>query len=282
MTAQDDAPLGWPAAIKSYVIAMQAANRSAGTIRVHRQYLGALASHRPRSPWNVTLADLESLIANPRWAPETRRSCQSVVRRFYRWAYGHGYVERDPSQLLPPIAVPAKRSRPAPESTVSILVAGTDRIAYMAMLGSYCALRSCEIARVHGEDVEHRELLDGTRVLFLTVHGKGDKERIIPVVHPKLVAWLDRLALSKTWAFPNGRGSHLTPAHVSRLLSGSMPDGQTAHKLRHRAATEAWRRTRDILRVAEFLGHEKVTTTQRYVRVVEEDLLDVARAAAAS
>lgn len=114
----------------------------------------------------------------------------------------------------------------------------------MIGLAAFAGLRCAEIARVHGQD------LAGD---VLRVHGKGGKVRDVPVL-PRL---LDRLQAVEGWAFPNGHGSHLTPGHVSRLLSRALPEGWTGHTLRHRLATAAYAGTRDLLAVSALLGHSR-------------------------
>lgn len=111
----------------------------------------------------------------------------------------------------------------------------------------------------------------------LRVLGKGGKVREVPVVHAGLLA---RLRGVEGYAFGNGRGGHLSPGHVSRLLSAAMPDGWTAHTLRHRMATVAYAGTRDLLAVGAVLGHSRPETTQRYVRLPDDALRAAMRAAA--
>lgn len=89
---------------------------------------------------------------------------------------------------------------------------------------------------------------------------------------------LEQLRGLDGWAFPNGKGSHLSPGHVGRLLSRAMPEGWTAHTLRHRMASTAYAATRDLLAVGAVLGHSRPETTQRYVRLPD----DAVRAAVAA
>jgi site-specific recombinase XerD len=59
-----------------------------------------------------------------------------------------------------------------------------------------------------------------------------------------------------------------------------MPGIWTLHTLRHRAATNALRGTRDTRAVQEFLGHASLANTQKYCASNEEDLRAAMMAAA--
>lgn len=259
----------WGTALDQYATAQRAADRSPGTINLHRHYLRGLAE-TAKNPWTAKPLVLLEYVATPHWKPETRRSARSAVRGFYRWGHGMGYITENPALQLPTVAVPPPRPRPTPEHLVAQLVKRDDRLGLMAQLGAYAGLRAAEIARVHSRDLVGDELL---------VLGKGRKLRAVPVVHRPL---LRRLEAVDGWAFPNGYGHHLTPGHVSRLLSRALPEGWTAHTLRHRMATQAYAGTRDLLAVGQLLGHSRPETTQRYVLMPDDALRRAMLAAAAS
>jgi integrase/recombinase XerC len=259
--------LGWGEALMQYIQHMQAAGRAPGTIRLHRHYLSLLAD-RHRHPWTVTTVQLVAFMACDTWSPETRKSARTVVASFYRWGHGMGYVSDDPALHLPTVRVPAGVPRPAPEHLVLQLARRDDRLGFMAMLAAYGGLRAAEISRVHG-----RDFVDET----LIVLGKGGKTRAVPVVYPPLLERLD--GVGDAWAFPNRQGGHVSPGHVTKLLSAAMPPGWTAHTLRHRMATQAYAGTRDLLAVGAVLGHSRPETTQRYVRMPDDALRAAARAA---
>ena len=245
----------------AYLTRMRAAGRSPGTVNLHRHYLTQLRDVR-RSPWSVTTEDMLELMAVKAWAAETRKSARTVWRGFYRWGHGVGLVAVDPALELPPVTVPAGVPRPTPEHLVRRLLKHPDeRIGLMAMLAAYGGLRAGEIARVH----PGRDLVED----LLLVHGKGAREREVPILEPYLLWRLQRI---EGWAFPNGQGSHLSPGHVSRLLSREMPEGWTAHTLRHRCASQAYAGTRNLFAVSKLLGHSRVETTQRYTRLPAEDV----------
>lgn len=262
----------WAGALALYDNAMRAANRSPGTIRLHWHYLAQLRELHPR-PWRVSTEDLQRLMASRPWGASARKSARTVFRGFYRWGHGSGLVEHDPALALVTVRVPDGVARPTPEHVVRQLLRQPDaRIGFMGMLGAFSGLRCAEIAQVASADYQG-DSCSGS----LIVHGKGGKVREVPVVEGRLAA---RLTLVDGWAFPNGYGSHLTPGHVSRLLSRALPVGWTAHTLRHRCATTAYAGTRDLLAVGAMLGHSRPETTQRYVRMPDDAVRAAALAAA--
>lgn len=259
----------WGKLIRQYTTHQQAAGRAHGTIRLHRYRLLDLAKMCP-DPARITTDELLALLANPTWAPETRKSVRSVYGVFFRWAHASGHLEEDLALGLPTVKVPQGVARPAPESVVqSALLAGDARIQLMVLLAAHAGLRCSEISRVHSRDLVGEEI----RVL-----GKGGKTRAVPVMG----MLLDRLVLVDEWAFPNGLGSHLTAGHVTRLLSRALPEGWTGHTLRHRMASAAYAGTRDLLAVGAVLGHSRPETTQRYVRIPDDALRSAVAAASAA
>lgn len=260
----------WTAALCGFAAWQRAADRAPGTIRLYGYRLADLAAVTPR-PAAVTAPLLVDLLGNPAWCAETRKSVRSAWRSFFGWAVRHGHVDSDPTLLLPPIRVDAGVPRPAPEHVVRGALADADaRLVLMVLLAAYGGLRAHEIAQVHRRD------LSGD---VLHVLGKGRKERIVPTSGDLLT----RLQQLEGWAFPNRQhGGHITAGHVSRLLSRGLPDGWTAHTLRHRMATTAYAGTGDLLAVQKLLGHSRPETTQRYVALDDERLRAAARAASAA
>lgn len=258
----------WGPLLTDYRTHQLAAGRSPGTIRLHYYRLTDLAALTPTVD-AVTERMLLSILANPTWKPETRKSVRSVYTVFFRWAHGAGHIPTDPAQGLPTVRVPSAVARPAPEHVVRrALMQADQRTGLMILLAAHAGLRCSEISRVHSSDRVGEEL----RVL-----GKGGKTRAVPLMDPLA----GRLHQIDGWAFPNGRGGHLSAGHVTRLLSAALPDGWTGHTLRHRMATAAYAGTRDLLAVGAVLGHSRPETTQRYVRIPDDALRAAVAAAVA-
>jgi integrase/recombinase XerC len=120
----------------------------------------------------------------------------------------------------------------------------------------------------------------------LTVIGKGNKTRMVPVLPQvtKLIA--DYVALcpldlpAEGPLFVGARGGPLS-ARVVQLamahLRGALglPDSATPHALRHSFATHLLARGGDLRAIQELLGHASLSTTQIYTAVDSERLLEV-------
>lgn len=120
----------------------------------------------------------------------------------------------------------------------------------------------------------------------LTVIGKGNKTRMVPVLPQvaKLIA--DYVALCPLDLPPDGplfigaRGGPLSPRIVQLAMARlrgalGLPDSATPHALRHSFATHLLARGGDLRAIQELLGHASLSTTQIYTEVDSERLLEV-------
>ncbi len=236
---------------------------------LYRHYVSRVSADVAKPLALVTTGDLEAFLGSAGWGPSARKSARTAVVSFWSWAARSGIVPDDVSARLPGVRVPRGRPRPTPESVLlTALRHSAARERLMLELGALAGLRAGEIARVRGSDYDGQTLL---------VHGKGGHQRLVPVEDGHL-----RNALSECggWLFPSPRGGHLTPNHVSKLISRTLPDPWTAHTLRHRFGCRAYAATRDLLAVSALLGHASTDTTLTYVSLPDGHLRDAVRAAA--
>ncbi len=120
----------------------------------------------------------------------------------------------------------------------------------------------------------------------LRVRGKGNKERIVPVL-PVVVAAITSYLGQCPYApghggplFVGARGGPLNPRIVQRAmekLRGALGLASTAtpHALRHSFATHLLANGGDLRAIQELLGHASLSTTQMYTAVDTERLMDV-------
>jgi len=135
-------------------------------------------------------------------------------------------------------------------------------------------LRVGEAARLAVDDVDF-----GGGVV--RVHGKGDKERLVPVGRPALRALEGYLDGRRNGSlFLNGRGGPLTVRSLHRIVRGSAKRAGlhrpvSPHTLRHSFATHLLDQGADLRLIQEFLGHARLSTTQRYTHVSADHLMKV-------
>lgn len=277
-TCEHDPPMSmisqWGESISMWSTSMRAASRSRDAVYLRESQIRRLARTYPTvSPWDLTTADLEAWLAHPGWSTETRRSHRGALRAFWRWALANGLTLVDPTAPLPQIRARRGVPRPAPEPViVEALASADERVRMAILLGATCGLRRAEAAAVRGED---RFRLDGA--WWLRVVGKGEHVRPVPLSPALLPLW--PAETTSGWLFPSpSRPSHLTPAHLGRLVSRAMPAGWTMHTLRHRYATNAYAAERDLLAVAELLGHARIETTRVYTLAPRDSVVRAASA----
>jgi integrase/recombinase XerC len=120
----------------------------------------------------------------------------------------------------------------------------------------------------------------------ITVTGKGNKTRMVPLLPQIAKAVTDYVALCPFELPPNGplfvgaRGGPLSPRVVQLTMARlrgalGLPDSATPHALRHSFATHLLARGGDLRAIQELLGHASLSTTQIYTAVDTERLLEV-------
>ena len=226
-----------------------------------------------------------------RYARRTIARKASVLRRYFDWLRRAGRVERDPTRGL---------SAPRGEARLPRILSGDE---LDALLSGQSARSAVDDEARRARDTAVIELLygSGLRVSELcgltagsidlnrrrvTVIGKGDKERVVPLSEPSaqaLSAWLAVRTMVPTRGdaaqvlFPNLRGGPLTPRDVRRLLDHRSVAPTHPHALRHTFATHLLDGGADLRAVQELLGHADLSTTQVYTHVSRERLQRVHR-----
>ncbi|MGA2567645.1 MAG: tyrosine recombinase XerC [Pseudolabrys sp.] len=120
----------------------------------------------------------------------------------------------------------------------------------------------------------------------ITVTGKGNKTRMVPVLPQVTKSIADYVALCPLdlpddgLLFVGARGGPLSPRVVQLAMARlrgalGLPDTATPHALRHSFATHLLARGGDLRAIQELLGHASLSTTQIYTEVDSKRLLEV-------
>lgn len=289
---------------------MQAAEKGAArnTLDAYARDLGDLAQFLDdlgRPVEEATPADLTAYVSHltaQGFATATRARKISAVRQLYRFLMMEGIVDEDPAAGLsgPKLA----RALPKTLSIAEVerlLETARQRIETATGRDRFRALRlhaMLEVLYASGMRVSElvalpRQVLAGDpRVLTIT--GKGNKQRLVPLNNEARMA-LDRYLTAladpeKTsptlrpakWLFPaRSAEGHVTRQHLGVELkelaaeASLDPERVSPHVLRHAFASHLLDRGADLRAVQQLLGHADISTTQIYTHVLEERLKKV-------
>ena len=148
-----------------------------------------------------------------------------------------------------------------------------------------CGFRVSELEALTISSIDFDERL-------VRVIGKGDKERIVPIGRQALQAVRNYLEATQYLRrrnvyisrdeplFINFRGGALSGRSIGRIIKKyAIESGLTAdvspHSMRHTFATHLLDGGADLRAVQELLGHESLSTTQKYTHVSLDRLMEV-------
>lgn len=250
----------WRTAIVEFLTWARRQRKASTTITTWRDHLTYLSRCVSVGPWDLTEDELLDWFADHQWKANTYRSRRTTLRAFYRWALETGKTSTSPAGGIPRVDPAPPNPLPVPDRVYdAALATADDRVALMCMLAAGHGMRRAEVALVWPE----RDLIEDLEGWSLIVHGKGSKERVVP-----LEAETTRILRSMPpgYAFPGRIEGHLSPRYVGILVSRQLEGGWTMHKLRHRAATSFLEDSdNDVRVVQELLGHANLNTTMLYV-----------------
>lgn len=280
-------------------------NRSPETVEAYRrdirQFLDFLER---RGGYRVCLADLARLdvksvrafLAERRRAGIESRSLArtlSALRTFFRWLDHAGLVTSTAVARVASPKIPHSIPKPLTVEKATTLVARADsereewvgaRDTAVLLLLYGSGLRISEALGILRRDAP----LPGRDVL--RVRGKGDKERLAPVLPVTQRAVAHYLALCPYELAPDEalfrgeKGGPLSPRLIQLAMARlreelDLPATATPHALRHSFATHLLAAGADLRQIQELLGHASLSTTQVYTEVDRERLLAVYDAA---
>lgn len=242
----------------------------------------------------VALRGYLTALAAADLSPRTQARRLSALRQFYRFLVDDGQRGNDPATALdaPKLGRPLPKLLSEEEMLAVIEVCrGLDgaegaRLLAMVELLYASGLRVSELVRLPIAAVMRDQP-------FMTVTGKGNKERLVPLNPPAkaaLSAYLThRPAFTRGQASPylfpsRGKEGHLTRQRFGQLLkeiglkAGLDPARISPHVLRHAFATHLLDHGADLRSLQKMLGHADIATTQIYTHVQEERLKSLVEA----
>jgi integrase/recombinase XerC len=222
--------------------------------------------------------------------PSAARALASL-RSIFKWLAREGKVKQNPAKLVSTPKLPKHLPRvPTIEQMNNLLDADftatgafpeRDRAIFELLYG--CGIRNSELVGIDLADVHWSSE-------SILVRGKGKKERIVPLMGmaaESLKAYLpirDAVLLKNgrttTAVLINARGSRLTDRSVRRLVKQiavqrGLPSDVHPHTLRHAFGTHMLEEGADLRSIQDLLGHERLSTTQRYTQLSAKQVMKV-------
>ncbi len=209
----------------------------------------------------------------------------ACLRSFHRFLAAEGLARGDPTSTLDAPRKWRTLPRVPSKEEVAALLASVpadsrrgrrDRALFEALYATGARVGELTGARVRDY---HEELR------LLKLHGKGSKERLVPVGRAARDAIRAHLAdrpgaAADAPLVASLRGKTLTRDRVLRMLveyaaAAGLRDALSPHSFRHAFATHLLLGRADVRAVQELLGHASVATTQLYTHVEQERLKSV-------
>jgi integrase/recombinase XerC len=282
-------------AIEKFLHSLRQRNASVHTIKAYTGDLDNFAAYVGSRNWrsidHVTIRGFLSLLYEKNLGKTSVARALAAVRSFYRWLAQEGVVEQNPAALVSTPKLPRKLPRvPTIEEMNTVLDGQMPEVAsfperdhMMFELLYGCGIRNSELIGINLDDIR----LSSEAIL---IRGKGKKERYVPFgdsVKVALASYLpvrqQRLAERKkntAALLINQRGGRLTTRSVGRIIKkiavakGLSPDVHP-HTLRHAFGTHMLEEGADLRSIQEMLGHERLSTTQRYTQLSMKHVLQV-------
>jgi len=273
---------------------------SRNTLEAYRsdlQQLGEFLQRVGVDPLDATGAVLSSFVSElaegregrKPAAPATLQRKTACLRSFYRHLRREGVLDNDPTKDLRPPRSRARLPRVLSRDQVNSLLEqpqGTSNAAMRdrALLETIyaCGLRASEAITLKLSDLD-------LEAGVLVAHGKGSKERLVPIgstaigalnvylekARPKLVGILE-----EPHVFVNLRGHALSRQGLYKIVqrharTAGLDSSMSPHTLRHTFATHLLAGGCDLRSLQEMLGHADIGTTQIYTHLSTERLREV-------
>jgi integrase/recombinase XerC len=269
---------------------------SAHTLRAYRNELGRFSEYLgPEIRWNdidhVFLRGFLSSLLSHGLSKVSVARALAALRSMYKWLAREGVVQQNPAKLVSSPKLPRKLPRvPTTEEMNGLLNSELpeaaafperDRAIFELLYG--CGLRNSELVGIELNDIEE------TNGVIL-VRGKGKKQRYVPLegaAHEALQAYrparhkvLLEMKKASRKLFINRRGGPLTTRSVGRIVkqiavAKGLPPDIHPHTLRHAFGTHMLTEGADLRAIQELLGHERLSTTQKYTQLSITHVMEV-------
>jgi len=257
------------------------------------QFLAFWEENQPGQPLHLaSYRHLRSFLANT-WRGRSKTTMArklSALRTFFKFLQRAGVLEANPARLAP---------TPKIDKTLPRFLTVDEVFHLLDQVGGEVSFRGrrdrailelfyaggLRLSELAGLNLVNLEVKEGV----VRVWGKGAKERLAFLGQPARAAvqaylplreqLLHGKNLSEPALFLNHRGGRLSSRGVARVVArwariAGLPGNLTPHGLRHSFATHLLEGQADLRAVQELLGHASISSTQRYLHLNLDYLME--------
>ncbi len=288
--------LSWKESLKNFEAYLRLEKSlSANSIEAYMDDVSKLVayiagSEKDKDPSSVSYPDLKDFLG---WYgcenqnARTQARVISGIRAFYKFLLMDGEIKDNPAKLIESPKIGLKLPEVLSVAEIDKIVDAVDmskpegqrnKAIIETLYG--CGLRVSELVNLRLTDIH---ALEG----FVSVTGKGDKQRLVPIGRTALreinLYKTDRNRLPFIYdaniVFLNRRGRKLTRAMIFKIIKdlaavAGIRKNISPHTLRHSFATHMVEAGADLRAVQEMLGHESILTTEIYTHIDRSYLRD--------
>jgi len=282
-------------AVDEFLRHLREQNSSVHTIKAYAQDLDVFSNYIGTATWkqidHIRIRGFLSHLYERGLSKTSVARALAAVRSLYRWLGREGVVEQNPAALVSTPKLPKKLPRvPTVEEMNRVLDAKAPETAsfperdFLLLELLYgCGIRNSELTGINLEDIRYSDNA-------ILIRGKGKKERYVPFGESAMQALNAYLpARAKVMVVRNKaprallinlRGGRITTRSVGRIVKRiAVANGLSSdfhpHTLRHAFGTHMLEEGADLRAIQELLGHERLSTTQRYTQLSVQHLMAV-------
>jgi integrase/recombinase XerD len=241
--------------------------------------------HPLKKPVDVTLNDLQEFLvylSDFHFTESTQSRLISGIKHFFKFLIIENYIEKNPAELLETPRITRKLPTFLSVEEIDLMLSLIDRSSFegernIAMLETMysCGLRVSELIQLKISDIHER---DG----FISIIGKGDKQRLVPIGKTALSLinnyknhYRNQILIKNNfddYVFLSKRGTPITRQMVFYVIKdlaerAGIKKNLSPHTFRHSFATHLIEGGADLRAIQEMLGHESITTTEIYTHL---------------
>ena len=227
------------------------------------------------------------------WLKDKGRSNRSInrkmttLRTLYKYCLREGILEKSPMLKVKALKQPKSLPKFVPEEDINKVSFADDasdfatrRDELLFELLYQTGMRQAELRGLKDGDVDKMGMM-------LKVHGKRNKDRLIPLSH-QMVEMISKYQSLRDATFAqradrlllNDKGEAMTPYYIYNkvhhlLETVTSLKQKSPHVLRHTFATHLLDEGASLIAIQKLLGHEDLATTQIYAHTTIEQLKQI-------